>query len=56
MQEQAEPHTGQRPQSDDHEKFEASPHRTLMGRAGFDRSQHHGRERCESIRPPLHIW
>ena len=30
MQKQAEPHTGQRPQGDDHEKFETSPHRTLL--------------------------
>jgi hypothetical protein len=52
MQKQAESHTGQRPQGDDHEKFEASPHGTLMGIASFDRSQRQGGDRCESICPP----
>lgn len=56
VQEQAEPHTGQRPQGDDHQKFEAGPHGTLMGVAGFDRSQHQGGERCEAIRPPSGLW
>jgi len=56
MQQQAEPHTGQRPQGDDHEKFEASPHGTLAGVAGFDRTQHQGDQCREAIRPPSGLW
>ncbi len=55
MQEQAKAHTSHRSQGDDDEKFETSPHRTLTGMAGFDRSQHHGRESRESIRPPSRL-
>ncbi len=40
---------------DDDKKFETSPHRPLTGIAGFDRSQDHGRERRESIRPPFRL-
>jgi transposase len=39
MQEQTKTHTSRRSRGDDDEKFETSPHRTLMGIAGFDRSQ-----------------
>jgi hypothetical protein len=56
MQEQTDSYTGQGSHSDDHEKFETSPHRTLAGIAGFDRSQHQGREGRESIGPPLDLW
>jgi hypothetical protein len=51
MQEQTKTHTSRRSRGDDDEKFETSPHRTLMGIAGFDRSQHHSRE---SRRPCFH--
>ena len=31
------------------------PHRMLTGIEGFDRSQHHGRQSRESIRPPFRL-
>src|SRR5713101_6245188 len=40
---------------DDDEKFQTSPHRMLTGIEGFDRSQHHGRQSRESIRPPFRL-
>src|SRR6266568_6514417 len=55
MQEQAKTHTSRRSQGNDGEKFETSPYRTLTGIAGFDRSQQHGRESRESIRPPFRL-
>ena len=52
MQEQSKAHTGQGSGGDDHEEFEASPHKALMRIASFDCSQYHGSERCKSIGPP----
>ena len=52
MQEQAEPYTSQGSKGDDHQKFETGSHRTLLGVASFDCSQHEGGERRESIRSP----
>src|SRR5579884_315052 len=52
VQEQAKSHSSQGTQCDDHQEFEASPHRPLLGVASFDGSQHESRQRGESIGPP----
>src|SRR5260221_11183064 len=52
MQKQAKAHASQSPHTNNHEKFETSPHHSLAGIAGFDRFPYPSGKGCESVSPP----